>query len=46
MWTTDAFYDRSAFNPLRRDFALFSDSLEDVVLRKKEKGDTQSPICW
>jgi hypothetical protein len=39
MWTNDATFDRTVFNPIRRVFEIFRDCLDEVVVRKKEKED-------
>jgi hypothetical protein len=39
MWTNDVTFDRQVFNPYRRVFDIFRDTLDDVVLKKKEKED-------
>jgi hypothetical protein len=35
MWTNDAAFNLSVFDPLRRVFTIFTECLDDVVLKKK-----------
>jgi hypothetical protein len=39
MWTNDATFDPSAFNPIRKVFNIVRECLDEVILRKKEKED-------